>query len=140
MVTIYAHSGFWTGIRRDAIAWAHLHYLHAAFASERRRMSALFGGSLLRRLADPGISVLGMHLTILSHRCPLTSCLVTSSHHRLIASSPHHSAAQLTTPRAMNTTWAHEAASGRRNQTACEACRATKIRCQPSEQPGVCRK
>ncbi|CAH0039368.1 unnamed protein product [Clonostachys solani] len=28
----------------------------------------------------------------------------------------------------------------RRVQTACEACRACKIKCQPSEQPGVCRK
>ncbi|CAI6094070.1 unnamed protein product [Clonostachys chloroleuca] len=27
----------------------------------------------------------------------------------------------------------------RRVQTACEACRACKIKCQPSEQPGVCR-
>lgn len=31
-------------------------------------------------------------------------------------------------------------AARRRIQTACEACRATKIRCQPSEKPGVCRK
>lgn len=28
----------------------------------------------------------------------------------------------------------------KRVSTACEACRATKIKCQPSEQPGVCRK
>jgi hypothetical protein len=32
-------------------------------------------------------------------------------------------------------------ATGRKRvSTACEACRATKIKCQPSEQPGVCRK
>ncbi|POR36871.1 Uncharacterized protein TPAR_02937 [Tolypocladium paradoxum] len=31
-------------------------------------------------------------------------------------------------------------ASRKRVSTACEACRATKIRCQPSEQPGVCQK
>lgn len=28
----------------------------------------------------------------------------------------------------------------KRISTACEACRATKIKCEPSEQPGVCRK
>ncbi|KFA49728.1 hypothetical protein S40293_01424 [Stachybotrys chartarum IBT 40293] len=28
----------------------------------------------------------------------------------------------------------------KRISTACEACRASKLRCQPSEQPGVCRK
>ncbi|GJN67379.1 hypothetical protein PLICBS_001404 [Purpureocillium lilacinum] len=31
-------------------------------------------------------------------------------------------------------------AARKRISTACEACRATKIRCQPSEQPGVCQK
>ncbi|KAI5464219.1 hypothetical protein BGZ63DRAFT_481573 [Mariannaea sp. PMI_226] len=31
-------------------------------------------------------------------------------------------------------------AGRKRISTACEACRATKIKCQPSEQPGVCRK
>lgn len=32
------------------------------------------------------------------------------------------------------------AASRKRVSTACEACRVTKIKCEPSEQPGVCRK
>ncbi|KAG9258632.1 uncharacterized protein F5Z01DRAFT_208741 [Emericellopsis atlantica] len=34
----------------------------------------------------------------------------------------------------------HDNPSRRHVQHACVACRATKIRCQPSEQPGVCRK
>ncbi|CAM1502173.1 Fc.00g041570.m01.CDS01 [Cosmosporella sp. VM-42] len=32
-----------------------------------------------------------------------------------------------------------ETANRKRISTACEACRATKIKCQPSDQPGVCR-